>query len=105
MAWSITRPSVRSSRPSSRPPGPRMARRARARLSEEALMGVPSVDDASQNAVFKGRKFAAHARLPRKVDVADGETLTGRQHVEDGAPAVDHHAVAEGAASIGMLAD
>src|SRR5690606_4323414 len=110
-AWSMTRPSMRSSRESSRPPGARMVRRARARLSEVALMrcpsdmGCPSGDSAPEDAMFKGREFAPHAGLARQVDLPHCDALAGRQLVQHRAPAIDHHAVAIGAAAVGMLTD
>src|SRR5690606_20083274 len=82
-AWSITRPSVRSRRLSSSPPGDRMVRRARARLSGVTLMlaGIPSGDSAPQYAMFKGREFAPHARLAGEVDIGHRDALAVGQLV------------------------
>src|SRR5690606_15974407 len=105
-AWSITRPRVRSRRPSSSPPGDRMVRRARARLSGVMLMlaEIPSGDSAPRYAMFMGRESAPDARVAREVDAGHRDTLAFGQLVEHGAPAVDHQAVPVGAAAIGMLA-
>src|SRR5262249_15609728 len=102
MAWSMTRPSVRSRRPSSRPPGARMTCFARLRLS--AFAGI-STSVASQYLVFKGGEFTPDARLAFQVDRADRGALAGRQYVHDAAPAIHHHAVAVCATTVFMLAD
>src|SRR5690606_11089342 len=110
-AWSMTRRSMRSSRVSSRPPGARMVRSARARLSEVALMRCPSDmgctsgDSAPEDAMFWGREFAPHAGLAGQVDLAQCDAHAGRQLVQHRAPAIDHHAVAMGAPAVGMLTD
>ncbi len=55
--------------------------------------------------MFQRRELAPHARLALQVDLAHGGTLAGRQHIDNGAPAVHHHAVAIGAAAVLVLTD